>query len=185
MPMESETSTAPGSRYRPRALPPHLPQDRQPLLDGGRRLHYRLACLLAGIPGRRRRAPRDLPPHPPGRHDSHANVGPHSPVIRNTFEHLARLALAFDPKDLALERCSLKHTDIRLRNFLVDCARITGLIDWECAGMYPAWSCAKYPIWINDYDETAAKGEKKARLRAFFRAEVAARASIFEGDGRG
>lgn len=104
------------------------------------------------------------------------------PVICDTFEHLAQLASAFSPKDPELERCALKHTDL-LRNLLVDGTRITGVIDWECAGTYPAWSCAEYPSWIIDDSESKDNEDEqeKARLRAFFHAEVASREPLFLG----
>ncbi|RUS32078.1 hypothetical protein BC938DRAFT_476335 [Jimgerdemannia flammicorona] len=108
-----------------------------------------------------------------------AGIPTDTPAIRGTFERLARLAPAFSPKELTLDRCGLKHTDLRLSNFLVNGTCVTGLIDWECAGTYPAWSCAEYPSWIDGESESEGEREEKAQLCAFFRTEVAAHEPAF------
>ncbi|KAF8878819.1 hypothetical protein CPB85DRAFT_1498536 [Mucidula mucida] len=59
--------------------------------------------------------------------------GKHRPPARHTpASHALRHPIVFT------------HNDIALRNIMVDGDRVTGLIDWECAGWFPAhWEYVK------------------------------------------
>lgn len=113
--------------------------------------------------------------------------------ILDTCAELERIIPFFCPTDAALERFCLQHTDLHLGNIMVEGNEITGIIDWESAGVYPAWECAQYPHFLkgrgisvkaSDADRWCDQKEfhellEDTNLRSFFRSEIASRDRVF------
>ncbi|RUS16575.1 kinase-like domain-containing protein [Endogone sp. FLAS-F59071] len=81
------------------------------------------------------------------------DLKPDSTEIKKSFENLAHMTPYICPSDPLLQRIAFKHIDLRLGNIMIEGDCVTGVIDWECAGCYPAWSCAAYPAWIMEEEE--------------------------------
>lgn len=69
----------------------------------------------------------------------------------------------------------LTHGDFHSTNILVEDTNITGVIDWECSGSYPADFSCDYPVWITDNPMTESDEEhskKNKKLQEYWRTEM-------------
>ncbi|KAF9354826.1 hypothetical protein BGX26_007334 [Mortierella sp. AD094] len=118
----------------------------------------------------------------------------------SVFSKLEEIIPSFCPglelKDL--ERLCLQHPDLHLGNIMVyktdlSCWKISGIIDWETSGVYPSWSFASYPIFLESDRIDVKLGDaeegfdpehfnqllEETELRKYFKTEVGRRCPEF------
>jgi hypothetical protein len=86
--------------------------------------------------------------NPEARDDDNVSVD-YVDDIRRACEPLEKVIPSLCPTDAALERICLQHPDLHLGNIMVEGNQISGIIDWECSGVYPAWDFVEYPSFLN------------------------------------
>ena len=79
----------------------------------------------------------------------------HVDRIRNACQRLEEAIPTFPSfqlMDVSLERFCLQHTGLHSENIMVDGTKVTGIIEWEEAGVYPAWVFGESPRLVSGPD---------------------------------